>query len=296
MKNLIITLVAGSFLIAPIWAGDDPGLKGTIAYVEKLQDVKGGFLPRMPQKNEKLEPGLKATSAAVRTLRYLGGTLANKEGCIKFVESCHDPVSGGFADVPGGKADVFTTAVGMMAVHELGLPVEKYAPGVLKYLSENAKGFEEIRIAVAGLEKLPEKSPRNTAWLEEVRKLQNGDGTFGKELGQARFTGGGVVALLRMGAKVDNADAIVKTLQQGQRRSGGFGKEDSGALADLESSYRIMRCFHMLKAQPKDVEGLRSFIAKCRNPDGGYAVTPGGPSNVSGTYYAAIILHWLEQK
>jgi hypothetical protein len=39
---------------------------------------------------------------------------------------------------------------------------------------------------------------------------------------------------------------------------------------------------------------VRSFVAKCRNADGGYGVAPGQPSNISGTYFAAIILHWLK--
>ena len=50
-----------------------------------------------------------------------------------------------------------------------------------------------------------------------------------------------------------------------------------------------------MKATP-DAERVRKFIASCRNDDGGYGVTPGQPSTVSGTYYAAIILHWLDEK
>ena len=87
----------------------------------------------------------------------------------------------------------------------------------------------------------------------------------------------------------------MKTLRAGQRKDGGFGKAESAG-SDLETNYRIMRCFHMLKAQPGDVEGLRSFVAKCRNEDGGYAVTPGGTSSLSGTYYSTIIRHWLDKK
>ena len=57
-----------------------------------------------------------------------------------------------------------------------------------------------------------------------------------------------------------------------------------------------MRAFHMLKSQPADVGRLRNFIASCRNKDGGYGVSPGKPSAVAPTYYAAIILHWLAEK
>jgi hypothetical protein len=56
-----------------------------------------------------------------------------------------------------------------------------------------------------------------------------------------------------------------------------------------------MRCFHMLGDVP-DVKKLRGFIARCRNDDGGYSVTPGpgAKSSVGGTYFAGIILHWLD--
>ena len=62
---------------------------------------------------------------------------------------------------------------------------------------------------------------------------------------------------------------------------------------DIESTYRVMRSFMMLKEPPADTVRLRAFIASCRNKDGGYGVTPGQPSSVSGTYYAGIVLHWL---
>jgi hypothetical protein len=82
-------------------------------------------------------------------------------------------------------------------------------------------------------------------------------------------------------------------LRKGQRMNGGYGKEAT-ATSDLESTYRVMRAFVMLKSQPKDVEGVRSFVAKCRNADGGYGVSPGEPSNINATYFAAIIRHWAK--
>ena len=63
--------------------------------------------------------------------------------------------------------------------------------------------------------------------------------------------------------------------------------------SDLETTYRVMRAFMMLKDRPSDVNGLRRFIARCRNTDGGYGVAPGQPSTVGGSYFAAIIRHWL---
>jgi hypothetical protein len=38
---------------------------------------------------------------------------------------------------------------------------------------------------------------------------------------------------------------------------------------------------------------LKTFIAKCRNADGGYGVTPGAESSLGATYNAGILYHWL---
>jgi prenyltransferase beta subunit len=291
-----LAAVSLCFILVPAHAGEEPGRKQTIAYVQKLQTSTGGFLSMAPQPNIKIAPTLRATSAGVRALHYLNGKVPNPDACAKYVESCFDPASGGFADMPMGKPDHFTTAVGIMAVTELKMATDKYASGVVKFLSANAKTFEDIRIAAAGLERIKMKSPRNQEWLKEVAGLMNKDGTFGKEAGQARDTGGAAVTLLRLGGELTNRDNVLKVLHEGQRQNGGYGKADNEIASDLETSYRVMRCFMMLKTQPKSVEGMRSFVAKCRNEDGGYGIGPGQPSTITGTYFASIILHWLEQK
>ena len=52
----------------------------------------------------------------------------------------------------------------------------------------------------------------------------------------------------------------------------------------------------MLKEMP-DAAKLKAFIARCRNEYyGGYGVTPGAKPTVAGTYYAAVLLYWLDQK
>jgi hypothetical protein len=273
---------------------DDPGLQATVSFVQNLQTKNGGFLAQAGT-DTKGVPSLRATSSGARTLHYLKGELLNPEGCIQFVASCHDAQSGGFADTPNGKPDVVTTAIGLMAVHELKMPVDKYGPGAIKFLSEKARTFEEIRMAAAGLESIQAKSPKNQAWLDEVLKQSNPDGTFGMGAGRARATAGAIVTILRLGGTPKDPALILKVLKEDQRFNGGYGKEDNEIASDLESTYRVMRCFMMLKAQPDRVEGLRTFIAKCRNEDGGYGVGPGQPSSLSGTYYAAIIKHWQEQ-
>ena len=295
MKRPCLILVTCLALATPLAAGEN-AVKQSIAYVQKLQTRSNGFLAGFPKTSVPAVPTLRSTSSAVRALHYLGGDIPYKDACITFVAGCYDPESGGFKDTPKGKPEVFATAVGLMAVTELKMPTDKYAKGAIKYLSDNAKGFEDIRIAAAGLERLSEKSPKNDEWLKEVLKLQNPDGTFGKGPGQARATGGSVVTVLRLGGKVTETERVLKVLKAGQRQNGGYGKDDSEIASDLETTYRVMRCFVMLKARPDNVEGIRSFVAKCRNEDGGYGVAPAQPSSVGGTYFASIILHWLKEK
>ena len=66
--------------------------------------------------------------------------------------------------------------------------------------------------------------------------------------------------------------------------------------SDLESTYRVMRAFAMMKEQPADAAKLRGFIARCRAKAGGYGERPGELPTVTGTYFAAIVTHWLEQR
>jgi len=292
-RNYLILIVC--FLGAPVARAGEPGVKQTITYVQKLQTTTGGFLSQAPAPNVRPAPTLRATASGVRALHYLGGEIPNKDACIKYIESCYDSKAGGFRDMPNGKPGIVDTAVGLMAVVELKMPTDKYVAGAVKYLSEEAKSFEEIRIAAAALEAVKQRSAKEDVWLKEVSKLQNPDGTFGKSPGQARATGGSVVTILRLNSKPAESDRILKVLKDGQRQNGGWGKDDNEIASDLETTYRVMRCFVMLKARPANVEGVRSFIAKCRNEDGGYGVAPAQPSSVSGTYYAAIVTHWLKQ-
>jgi prenyltransferase beta subunit len=290
MKRTAFVLL-GVLLVAPCaQAQTADQKKAAVAYVQKLQNRDGGFSPAAGVEKS----SLRATSSALRAMKYFDGKLTDTTMCAKFVESCFDKAAGGFADAPGGKPDVTTTAVGLMAVVELKMPRDPYETACVKYLSENAKTFDEIRIAVAGLEAVEKKSPQTEAWVEAVKKTGNNDGTFGKGDGLARDTGGATVALLRLGAKPEGKDSVLKTLNAGQRKDGGFGKADAKA-SDLESSYRVMRCYHMLKAKP-DADKMAAFVANCRNDDGGYGVAPGEKSSASGTYYASIITHWLAEK
>jgi hypothetical protein len=273
---------------------DNPeGRKHTIAYLKKLQLPIGGFLPEEAQGERRPAMSLRATSAAIRALHYLEGEVPNKEAAARFVQSCYDAKSGGFANQPLGTPDVICTAVGLMAVEALKMPEEPFVKGGLRYLDDHAKTFEEIRLAAAAQEAVKKTSPRTEDWLKQVLATANFDGSYGADAGRARATGGAVAAVLRLGGMVADKVVVLTAINEGQRTSGGWGKADDEG-ADLESTYRVMRALYMLKVPPAELESVRSFVAKCRNEDGGYGLAPGEPSNVSGTYFAAILMHWME--
>jgi prenyltransferase beta subunit len=241
-------------------------------------------------------PNLRATLGAVRALKYFGGEVPDPKACAEFVRSCFDSASGGFVNHPGlDKPDVVVTAVGLMAIVDLHMPRDAFLTKGIRYLAEDARMFEEIRMAAAALEAVKERPAQADQWLEELAKMQNKDGTFGQGASTARATGSAAAAILRLEGKLANRDAVVAALKRGQRSDGGYGKEEANE-SDLETCYRVVRALVMLKERPTDAQALRAFVAKCRNTDGGYGLAPRQKSSTSTTYFAAIILHWLNEK
>ncbi|WP_435009114.1 family 16 glycoside hydrolase [Tundrisphaera lichenicola] len=284
---IVILSVAG--LAGPVLAQSAAERGQTAAYVSAFQNPDGGFAAKPGQASS-----LGSTSSAIRILGYVGGSVPDVPGAIAYVRSCHDPASGGFAPTPGGKPDVVTTAIGLMAISALKLDPKPYEEGANAFLSRNAGTFEEVRMAVAGLEAIRANSLDFPRWSELVKEGQNPDGTFGTGPEKARATGSRVVALLRMGVTLEEPQkgAILAALRQGQRPDGGWSEGDGPS--DLGSSYRIMRGFYMLKEKP-DLNRLRGYIAGLRQSDGGYAAKPGGPSELSPTYYCSIMSYWARQ-
>lgn len=288
MRFLVLGLIVAS--IPPgLHAQTADEKKTTISYLQSLQTKAGGF--RISEKAD--SPSLRATSSCLRALRYFGGQPRDPEAAKSFVLSCWNRDAGGFADSPGGKPDVILTSVGLMALVELKLPTDKYESPAIRFMTENAREFEQIRMTAAGLESIKRASPNNADWLSALVKKQNRDGTFGSGKEIPRETGSVVACILRLGGKIKDARSIIRALDAGQREDGGFGKSDAAG-SDLETSYRIVRTYVMLKARPARSDDLRAFIVKCRNTDGGYGVTPGTPSTASATYFASILLHWLD--
>src|SRR5215831_9024851 len=140
MKRLALCMF---FLIVPgtLHAQTPEEIGATIKYVRGLQRESGGFTPRSADAagKEPNPPSLRATVGALRVVKYLEGEIKDIPGCKKFVAACFDKETGGFADAPGGKPDVVTTAVGLMALVELRMPFDDYRDPALAYLGKNAK-------------------------------------------------------------------------------------------------------------------------------------------------------------
>jgi prenyltransferase beta subunit len=290
MKRLTTAALLALLVLPAVRAQTADEKQATVNYLRGLQNADGGFRPSaMPASSD-----LRATVSAVRALKYFGGVPRDPGACDRYVQDAFDPATGGFRPTAEGKPDVITTAVGLMGVAALDLPADKYAGPAVKFLEEHARMFEEVRMAAAGLEAVGKRSPKAEDWLKQVAEMRNKDGTYGRGDGTTRETGSAAVTVLRLGGMVEDKDNVLKALWSGQRKDGGFGKGDAEG-SDLETTYRVMRCFHMLKEQP-DAEACRAFVARCRNADGGYGVAPGKPSSVSGTYYAGSVLHWLSEK
>jgi prenyltransferase beta subunit len=290
--SLLCWLLVSSSLVAQ--SADEK--KAAIKFLASLQQDDGGFIaaPMDPKSDAAPRSTLRATSGAIRAIVYLGGEIPYPDKATAFVKSCYDSESGAFADTPGGKPDVVVTAVGIMAT--AALQKDARFDKSVRFMVKNAKSFEERRMAVAGMESAKTFDPVVTDWLAEIAKNRNKNGTYGQGPGQARETGGVVAMILRSGNALsdDQRKTVITQLQAGQRADGGFGKADAEG-SDAETTYRVMRAFHLLKEKPKDVAKLKEFVARCRNADGGYGVTPGQPSTVSGTYFAAVIGYWLDK-
>ena len=204
----------------------------TAAYAAAQQNADDGFAAGPGQPST-----LRATNTGLRVLDYVGGSLLDEPGCIRFVNSCKLP-GGGFAQRPGGKPDVVTTALGLMAAAELKIADKATIDAAVAYCRANTRAFEEVRMSIAGLEAVGRSSdfPRRA---EQLEALRTPDGPFGQHPGKAFVTGGVAAAILRMGMNLEEREAVIATIKAGQRPVGAWSKDDGPS--DLSSSYRVMR-------------------------------------------------------
>jgi prenyltransferase beta subunit len=282
---LILLLTPGPLLGQGLSADEE---KATRDWVLSLQTAEGGFTDG---KGEGSEPTLKATAAALLALRDLKSQPKEPRACEKFVLSCYDKENGGFAARPGGKADVASSAAGLLAVHELRINTPEYRVRPVVYLCAHAKKPEQFYQAAAAYDALGTKCELSSDWAARLAQTRVKDGGFGKGDDTARHTAGAVVTLIRLGETLGEKDALARVLTAGQRKDGGWGA--AGEASDLETSHRAVRALVLLGQKPGDARGAAAFVGKCRNADGGYSLRPGGQSTMQGTRAAVATLRLL---
>jgi hypothetical protein len=261
--------------------------RGSVRFVESLRNTDGGFRA-VPAAGPS---SLGATTSGLRALRYLGAKAVAPEETLRFVRNCFDRASGAFADAPGAAVEVRSTAMGLMALAELKVPVARRDEGraAAAYLVRQARSLPELYIAAAGLDAAKLKTSAAPRWREAWEATRRPDGTYG---GGAFDSAGAVVTLLRLGYPPPHRDSTAQALKTAQRSDGGYAGAGEGS--DLGATYRVVRALRMLNEKP-DLARLRRYVARCRNADGGYGPAPGQPSALSPTYFAAIVLHWADE-
>lgn len=289
MRHLRSRIAAALIVALPVVSSRAVGqtpeeLAQTRAYAAALQNPDGGFGAGPGQAST-----LGGTTAGVRVLKYTGGSVPQVAKCLEYIRSCFDPATGGFGATPGAKPEVGTTASGLMAVGEMKIVDEAMVEKAVKFLSEKASTFPDVRIAVAGLEAVAKEVPEFPKWVESIQATRKPDGTWGEGDTRAFDTGGSAAALLRMGHDLEHRDAVVAAIREGQRKDGGWGSKAGDS--ELGATYRVMRCFYMMGQKP-DLEGVRRFVGSCRKGDGSYGDTPSAGGTIGSTYSAMIVLRW----
>lgn len=275
----LTALLASAVSAAPLTKDER---QATIDFVMGLHNEDEGFRATP----ERGPSSLGATNSCLRALKYLGG---RQPGVTRFVYVCTD-ASGGFVDMPGAAATVRSTAMGLMVCTETKNRLAKDEPYLIReYFEKNAIGLPDIYIAAAALDPAGLKVKTTADWIKAFEATLNPDGTYGKSPAD---NAGAAITILRLGGTLKNPAAVASALKAAQRPDGGFA--GMGDKSDLGTSYRVTRALYMLKEKP-DIARLQDFIAKCRNEDGGYGISPGEPSSASATYFAAIVHHWLDE-
>jgi hypothetical protein len=284
-----ILIVSVFVLTAASWAGPltPDERKATLDFLASLQNDDGGYRAApAPGPSE-----LGATSNTTRAIQNLGGEAKNKDATIKYImQFAHE--SGGFAEKPGGAPDIRSTWSAASALSVLRGSAPPNADKIISYLSATANPkslYPDLYFSAGALEYMKMTSPKAQEWVAAFEATRKPDGSYGEGVDN---TAHAVVTSLRLGGSIKDPAATGKFLKAAQRQSGGF--EGQEKVVDLAATYTIMRALAMLKDKP-NLETLYQYVSSRRNPDGGYGLDPGKPSNVTGTYRASSLLRWADQ-
>ena len=217
---------------------------------------------------------LGATNSGLKVLLHVGGSVPDVLGCIKYVKSCRDS-TGGFAPTPGGKPDVITTAVGLMAASELKIADADHDQGGDRLLSARTprasrkSGWPSpaSRPCMAPRPTSRGGSSRSRRMREPGRNLRRGAGPGLRDRRRGR------------GDLADGAEARKTRRDHRARSRPASGPKAAGPRTtgrpDLGATYRVMRALFMLQR-----EARRRSIARRSSPAAASptAATPASPA------------------
>ena len=157
----------------------------TAAYAAAHQNADGGFAASPGQPST-----LGATNTGIRVLDYVGGSIPDVAACIAFVKSCKVPGSG-FAQTPGGKPDVVTTAIGLLGRRgaedrRQGDDRRRHRLFRRQFRDRSRKSGCRSRAS----RRSSAKSPDFPRWAEQIEAMRQPDGSFGAGSSKAFATGG----------------------------------------------------------------------------------------------------------
>jgi prenyltransferase beta subunit len=292
VKRLVLCLLLLDASCPRLFGQTADEKRATSRFVQSLELSQGGFAP---DRQHQGCPRLSATVASIRALRHFGSTGGQATGgAERFVRSCFDPTTGGFADLPGGKPTTITTAFGLMALAELDVKDASLRQAARRFLESNARSFEEIRMAAAAFEAIGARPSWADDWLQVMQGLRTDRGTYGGPDCELRTSAGAIASILRLGGSFERKDPAIPLLVRGQKPDGGYGRQKAET-GDLDTTYRVVRALRMLGIEPALPDKCRAFVVRCRNSDGGYGMSPGAPSGAAPTYFAGAVLHWLDE-
>lgn len=281
----------------------------TVNYVQALQTPEGGFRSTLND----TQPSIPATLAAVRVLGYLGGDIPDRVACEDFVRNCVNPNDGGIAYSPNGPTDVYSTAVGTLALVDLVIASVDDCEHIIQYLANKATKFDDVYFAAFAWEAMSDRFPdlglpdgQRETWIAAINTRSKGDGTYGlpDQPADVRTTADAVAAKIRFGAvdADENYDSSEGFLRGNQNQDGGYGPLQ---VSDIATTYEVMRAFDQLRhvtASPRpnrdwplDADKVIQYAVSCRNDDGGYGKSPGDKdgSAANPTYFAVYTLGFL---
>ncbi|MDQ3974851.1 MAG: ankyrin repeat domain-containing protein, partial [Actinomycetota bacterium] len=255
----------------------------TIAFLRDLERPGGGYAAHAGNAPSTLQD----TVSAVKALRILDTAPRDPRATMAFVESCWDADSAAGGDRPGGAPSVFSTALGLIALHDLGgrEAVQRRRQAGTRFLTDHAASASEHFMVIAAYEEAGLGPPPSTS-VSYFQAESRQDGTFAGGVLANAIAGG---ALLRAGASIDH-EAVVRLLVGAQGTDGGFADHRS-APTDLMTTYAVMRVLSLLDIPPEP-GSLARYVTTLRNRDGGYGEKPAAPSTAGATYQALSVLDW----